>query len=278
MAGGGQQNVYSTSAQAMNMAGAGYASPAAFGQRVAGNMNPFQQQVTNNTMADMERQRQMQMNNIGAAATQANAFGGSRHGVAESLTNEAFAREFGNMSANMNMQNFNNAQNLSMQQLGGLQNTANQAFGFGNSITQQQQGQGAQLQALAQALIDSGKGQFAGYANAPGQSLQFPLSAIGAVPVPQTQTTSSNPGLFGYLTAGASLLGGLCWVAREVYGQDDPKWQEFRLWLLGSAPGWLFRAYDRHGEGFARVVRKMPVLRRILRPLMDRARRSIGFE
>ena len=64
-------------------------------------MNPYTKQVTQNTLADLERQRQMQMNTLGAQASGARAFGGSRHGVAEALTNEAFARQgaqaFGNL-------------------------------------------------------------------------------------------------------------------------------------------------------------------------------------
>ena len=39
-------------------------------------MNPYTQQVVDRTQADIERQRQMAINNMGAAATRANAFGG----------------------------------------------------------------------------------------------------------------------------------------------------------------------------------------------------------
>lgn len=56
-------------------------------------MNPYTRQVTQNTLTDLERQRQMQMNTLGAQASNAKAFGGSRHGVAEALTNEGFARQ-----------------------------------------------------------------------------------------------------------------------------------------------------------------------------------------
>ena len=67
-------------------------------------------------------------------------------------------------------------------------------------------------------------------------------------------------------------------MAREVYGEEDARWTEFRHWLLTAAPKWLLNAYAKHGEAFAGVVRKVPVLKRVLRPLMDRARRAAGFE
>ena|SRR6056297_3222115 len=203
MAGGG--NVYQQSAGAYQGA-LQNTTPGGFGARTAANMNPFQQQVTNRTMQDMERQRQMTMNDLGAQATAANAFGGSRHGVAEAETNAGYGRAFGDMSANMNMQNFNNAQNLSMQQGNQLSQLAGQGFGMGNSITQQQLAQGTMLQGVNQAIIDAARGQWQGYAGAPGQSLQYPLAAIGSIPYDQTSTTENQPGLFNYLSLGASLL------------------------------------------------------------------------
>ena len=200
-----QPSVYNTSAGAYNTAVNNAASPAAFGQQTAAYMNPFTQQVTNRTMMDMERQRQMQMNNIGAAATAANAFGGSRHGIAEAETNRGFADAFANQAANLNYQGYNNAQNVAMGQNQMLSNLASQGFGFGEAITDRQQQQGLLQQGLSQALIDAAQGQWQGYANAPGQSLSYPLAAIGGVPQPQSQTTSKKPGLFDYLTLALSV-------------------------------------------------------------------------
>lgn len=202
MAGGG---IYNQSANAMQGAMAN-TTPGGFGARTAANMNPFQSQVTDRTMADMERQRQMAMNNMGAQATAANAFGGARHGVAEAQTNAEYGRAFGDMAANMNMQNFNNAQNLSMQQGQQMANLGQQGFDMGNSITQQQLAQGTMLQGLNQAVIDAARGQWQGYANAPAQSLQYPLAAISSVPHGQTTTTEQQPGLFNYLSLGLGLL------------------------------------------------------------------------
>lgn len=62
-----------------------------------------------------------------------------------------------------------------------------------------------------------------------------------------------------------------CWVARAVYGAENPRWLLFRGWLRNDAPRWFARAYLRHGERVGRVVARSGLLRRALRPLMDRA-------
>lgn len=268
-----QPNVFNQAAGAYNTA--------LQGPNIGQFMNPFTQQVTNRTGMDMLRQAQMQQNQLGAQATAARAFGGSRHGVAEGTMLGDYGRAFGDQAANLNMQGFNTALGAAQQQQGMMSQLAGQGFGFGQALNQQQMQQGALQQAMMQQLIDAARGQYQGFTGAPAQSLQLPLAAVGAAPAPQSSTTSNNPGLLGILGTGLSairMLPGICWVAREVYGEEDPRWTEFRHWLLTAAPKWLVRAYVKHGEAFAGVVRKVPALKRVLRPLMDRARRSAGFE
>lgn len=62
----------------------------------------------------------------------------------------------------------------------------------------------------------------------------------------------------------------VCWVAREVYGQYDPRWVVFRSWLLGPAPSWLRGAYIRYGERFALWIADKPKVKRVVKFLMDR--------
>jgi hypothetical protein len=65
-------------------------------------------------------------------------------------------------------------------------------------------------QALNQALIDAAKGQYGGFTGAPAASLQLPLAALGAGNMGQNTTTQTQKrGLFDYLTAGLTGLGGL---------------------------------------------------------------------
>ena len=166
-------------------------------RRAIGNTGMFTNYVTDRTLADLERQRQMQQNQMGAQATRAGAFGGSRHGVAEALTNEAFARQgadaFGNLQLGQQQ-----AQMSGAAQLGQL---GQQAFNTGRTINQDLMAQGLLQQSLQQALIDAGRGDFNNYAQAPINSLNVPLAALGVAPQPQSQTTTNNPGILGTLGA-----------------------------------------------------------------------------
>lgn len=219
----------------------GYSPGSVGAQTAAGGintyMNPYEQQVIDASMADLERQRLMQTNQIGAQATAANAFGGSRQGVAQALTNEAFANQGGMMAAQLRQQGFQTALGAAQQdaanrmqadianqnaraqaaqfgqtaglqaaqlraaasgQLGGL---AQQGFNMGQSLTQQQMQQGAMQQALNQALIDAGRAQYGGFTGAPAQSLSTLLASLGGANMgQQTETQSQRPGLLQYLT------------------------------------------------------------------------------
>lgn len=208
MAGGGNPgmtqspvggNVYQTSANLFNQA--------AQGPNIGQFMNPFNDQVVNRTGMDMARQAAMQQNTLGAQATQAGAFGGSRHGVAEGTMLGDYGRAFGDISANLRQGGFNTALNAAQNQQGIQSGLANQGFGFGQNIGQQQWQQGAAMQGMNQALIDAVKGQFAGFSGAPAASMQLPLAALGAANMgQQTQTTKSNPGALGILGGLLSIL------------------------------------------------------------------------
>jgi hypothetical protein len=62
---------------------------------------------------------------------------------------------------------------------------------------------------------------------------------------------------------------GMCWVAREVYGPANPRWLIFRGWLLSEAPTWLVDLYATHGEDFAAWIHDKPIVKAVLRFLMD---------
>jgi len=67
-----------------------------------------------------------------------------------------------------------------------------------------------------------------------------------------------------------SIAGGiLCWVAREVYGAQNPKWVLFRNWLLVDSPSWFRNLYIRHGERFAKFISNKPRLKNLIRKWMD---------
>ncbi len=77
--------------------------------------------------------------------------------------------------------------------------------------------------------------------------------------------------IFGGLLGGAgSIIGGkICWVAREVYGIDNPKWLQFREWVINESPSWFRSSYIRFGERFAKFISNKPRLKLIIRNWMD---------
>jgi len=78
-------------------------------------MNPYTQGVIDTSLADMERQRMMQQQQIGAQAASAGAFGGSRQGLVEAETNRGFAEQGGMLASQLRNQGFQTALGASQQ-------------------------------------------------------------------------------------------------------------------------------------------------------------------
>ena len=229
--------------QPQQVGAAGYNPAQIAGQDLSAYTNPYEDQVVQQSLGDLERSRQMQQNVGGAQASSAGAFGGSRHGIAEAETNRAFADQAARTASGLRQGGYANAQGLAGQDVGfmnqaaqyntGAQNAAmmanqqagtqanqqrlaasgqmgqlgNQAFNTGQTIQQGQMQQGLMQQGLQQALIDAARGQYAGYTGSPGASLNAPLAALGVAGPNSGSTTTqtSNPGLFDYLGLGFGL-------------------------------------------------------------------------
>lgn len=69
---------------------------------------------------------------------------------------------------------------------------------------------------------------------------------------------------------------GTCWVARSVFGAENPKWLQFREWLLNHAPKWFMKLYVKHGEKFAVWLDKNPWLKPAIRVWMEGRIRSMN--
>jgi hypothetical protein len=193
-------------------------------------MNPYTTDVIKANEADILRGGAIGLNELNAQASAANAFGGSRHGVATGEMGRSIVDQLAQSSAGLRQQGFQQAGQAALadiqnrmtsdqfnvssglqgaqQRLGAagqLANISNLGFGMGQTVTQNLAQQGSQQQAMQQALIDSAKQRFQGYTGQPSTSIGYVTQALGATPVPQTQTTSKQPGLFDYLTLGASM-------------------------------------------------------------------------
>jgi hypothetical protein len=194
-------------------------------------MNPFTEQVRTNALADLESARRSAIQQTGERATAARAFGGSRQGVAEALTNQGFAKQAANLGATLNEQAFNqavalqqadiarrSAADIANQQAGlqGAQLRLGGASQLGNLAAQQQalrlggaqavMGAGGARQALDQQQMDAIR-------NIGLQRLGVVQSSLGAQPanLGQVATTpySQNvgAGLLGGALAGSQLAG-----------------------------------------------------------------------
>jgi hypothetical protein len=229
-------NIFSAAQQGITGAGAGAAAEMGYqpGMVQAGQlattsmtpyMNPYTEQVIKANEADILRGAQMGLNELGAQATAAKAFGGSREGIAQAELGRNVLQQLAQSSAGLRQAGFQQAQGAAQQDIAnalaaqqfnvgsGLQgqqarlsagsqlaNIANLGFGMGQTIQQGLAQQGAMQQGLQQALIDAAKQQYAGYTGSPQASIGYVSQALGATPVPQSQTTSKQPGLFDWLT------------------------------------------------------------------------------
>ena len=82
----------------------------------------------------------------------------------------------------------------------------------------------------------------------------------GEVPVLGFVDTGSDP---------IEFLKSLCWVAREVYGENNPRWLLFRHWLTTRAPKWFFNLYAKHGVAAAAWLKRHPMFKPVVRRFMD---------
>ena len=151
------QAVLPTGYQASQMGPAGQVA----GANLSAYTNPYESQVVQQSLSDLERSRLMQQNQLGAQATAARAFGGSRQGIAEAETNRAFADQAARTASGLRQSGFAQAQQLAGQDIGrqmqvasANQAAANQArqFGAQQGMTAQQLNQMASLQGNQQRL------------------------------------------------------------------------------------------------------------------------------
>ena len=188
---------------------AGQYNAAVAGPNIAQFMNPFTSEVIGRTGMDMARQAQMAQNTLGAEATRAGAFGGSRQGVAQGTMLGDYGRAFGDIAAQQRQQGFQSAVGSAQAQQGIQSGLAGQGFNFGQSIGARQAEEGQRQQAMNQALIDAAKGQFGGFTGAPKDALSTYLAALGGSQTgqqTQTQISTQKPSLLQYLTPLLGLL------------------------------------------------------------------------
>jgi len=176
-------------------------------------MNPFQKDVIDASINDNERARQIAQTQMNAQNTAGGAFGGSRSGVANALTNEAYDRNNQSNIANLNAANYTQAQNASLAAKNLGLNAATTTANLNNNALGVAAQQGGILGAVGDAQQAQSQTEISNAYNNWLQGKQLTIqqqnllnSALGMIPVQQTvntngtTTTSSNPGLGGILS------------------------------------------------------------------------------
>lgn len=80
------------------------------GANLSAYMDPYTQNVIDTTNQNIDQQRQRSINGQDGQFTRAGAWGGSRQGVADALTNQAYGQIAAQTDAGLNSQNFTQAQ------------------------------------------------------------------------------------------------------------------------------------------------------------------------
>lgn len=106
------------------------------GTNLAPYMNPYQSSVVNATLGQLNQLNANQLMNTNQGSTAAGAFGGSRSGVADALTNQYDMTAAAPTIAGLNASNFTNAQNLASQDANTLNAMAQ--FNSGQNVNAQQ--------------------------------------------------------------------------------------------------------------------------------------------
>lgn len=176
--------------------------------RISAYQNPFTSEVIDRSLADLERQRQISGQVDASKAIAARAFGGSRQAVNDALTNEAYARQAGDLASNLRFQSFNTA-------LGAAQNDVQQQQQLAQALQQAGYGAidalgqaGGMQQQLSQAQIDAEREKFAEQRDYPLQQLAIRQSALGQTPY-NVQPYQPKPDRTSQLLQGAGTVAGI---------------------------------------------------------------------
>ena len=130
---------------------------------IASYTSPFQQQVIDTTLAEFDRQRQIEENRLAASALRtAGAFGGGREGVQRAEFQAASNLDRARLLADLQQRGFQNAAARRQQDLANQQAIANQQRGLGAAAQDFSRAQisglgtlGAAQQAQTQAVLDA---------------------------------------------------------------------------------------------------------------------------
>jgi hypothetical protein len=194
----------------------------------------------------------------------------------------------GRQSAALGM--LGNTANIYGQGGGAYQNAAQLGFGGANALVnldpyQRALGTGVQLGSgiLGQTgqMIGNTYNQALGMAgNVSSFNTNMQASMYNSALNNNAATAAADKAMWGQIAgAGIGAIGKIgsaaafCWVAREVYGEENPAWMEFRDWLLTRGSYRRVSRYAANGPRIAEYISTRPGWKARLRKWMD-ARRA----
>lgn len=170
------------------------------GQQIAQYMDPYEQDVINRNIDDLERARQMQILSNADAANRAGAFGGSRHALVESETNRGYLDAVARNSASLRSQGFANALNnanlfadRSINAAGDLRNLGLSARDFAMEDIELQNQIGVQQQNLNQDQQTMRHQKWLEQKYHPERMFAIQQSALTGMPFGQTNQFVNQP-------------------------------------------------------------------------------------
>lgn len=187
------------------------------GKDLSAYTNPYEDQVVQGALGDIDQQRQRALNGSNAA-TPSGAFGGSRQGVSDALTNEAYARQSADTASQLRQGGYDRATGLAgsdvdrqtntdqfntgidqantaanLQGAQGLLGVAGQKQNMALSGAQALSGVGSQLQGQQQGGLDAAYNEFMRQQQDPFQRQQLVSQAVlGINNAGGTTTTNSK--------------------------------------------------------------------------------------
>ena len=259
------QNVAGMSAPMVNPASVGNLTPGLLSNTdLTPYQNPFQQQVIDNTLLDLDRARQMAVGQDQDRAISAGAFGGSRSGVLEAETNRNFADRAADISSRLRQQGFDRATRLAEGDIGrqmsadqfnlgfdqraalmnpelALRDRAMDANIYGQLVDQPYQqigllsGLAGRDRSIEQAEKDAQFNEFMRRQNDPARRLGLLTSGVSGVPILPTTTDRKKTG-FGDVLGALAQIGG-AYAGGLGMGRGSDKRMKTNIKKLGTVNG-----------------------------------------
>ena len=195
------------------------------GQDISAYQSPYQQQVIDLAMQDIQKQADIARGGAQERAIRAGAFGGSRSALLESESQRPYAEQMARTAAGLRQSGFEQAQAAAERDVARQQQMAMFAPQFELQARQQQAGllgglqtgqlqglgllgqAGAQQQQLQQRAIDAARGEFQRALAYPQQQIGLLQAGMGTPLISQTTTGQQKTGSGDILGTAAQLAG-----------------------------------------------------------------------